>query len=193
VDRRRDGFGAEVFDAQSGELMKFVKAGTATRSVAVSPDGSLLVIGMPTARSSASRPMTGTASDGLSRPTQRASGCSSSRPTERRLATAGADGAVAIWDVATRKPIGTPLTLWPGSFVSAAFSPDGSHLFAVSTRGEGARLDASPEGWKRHACLVAGRDLSVRSGRNCCPSARIGLSARTTEGPRHPASGGMGA
>ena len=73
-------------------------------------------------------------------------------PDGRVLATAGADGAVALWDVATRKPIGTPLTLEPETSASAVFSPDGSHLFAVSTGGEGVRLDASPEAWKRHAC-----------------------------------------
>ena len=49
-----------------------------------------------------------------------------------------------------------------GAWVSAAFTPDGSHLFAVSDRGSGLRLDVRPEAWKRHACLVAGREFTPR-------------------------------
>jgi hypothetical protein len=60
-------------------------------------------------------------------------------------------------------------TLEPETSVSAAFSPDGSHLFAVSTRGQGVRLDASPEAWKRHACLVAGRDLTRQEWEDVLP------------------------
>ena len=64
---------------------------------------------------------------------------------------------------------GTPLTLEPETFVSADFSPDGSNLFAVSTSGEGLRLKASPESWKRHACVVAGRDLTAQEWKDVLP------------------------
>jgi WD40 repeat protein len=156
------GFGAEVFDARSGKLIKWVKTEEASRSVAISPDGSLLVIGT---------------SDGTARFFSTADWQRVGRPIEahtarvtslvfspdgRVLASGGADGTVALWDVETRKPLGTPLTLVPETHVSAAFSPDGSHLFAVSTRGQGVRLDASTEAWKQHACRVAGRDLTAR-------------------------------
>lgn len=46
--------------------------------------------------------------------------------------------------------------------VAATFAPDGSHLYAVPDRGRGMRWDISPENWKRHACRVAGRELTPR-------------------------------
>jgi WD40 repeat protein len=90
-------------------------------------------------------------------------------PNGQVVATAGGDGTVALWDVEARKPIGVPLTLEPQTFVSAAFSPDGSHLSAVSASGQGVRLDASLEAWKRHACVVAGRDLTARESEDALP------------------------
>ena len=50
----------------------------------------------------------------------------------------------------------------PDTFASAAFSPDGAHLYAVSTHDRGIRFEADPQAWKRHACLVAGRELTAR-------------------------------
>jgi WD40 repeat protein len=163
------GFGADILDARSGRRVKNVDPEGATRSVAFSPEGSLLVIGT---------------SDGtvhffstddwraVGQPVEAHTARVTSlafAPHGRVLATGGADGKVALWDVATRKPIGTPLSLGPQTYTSAVFSPDGSHLFAVSTGGEGVRLDASPEAWKRHACVVAGRDLTAREWQEVLP------------------------
>jgi WD40 repeat protein len=163
------GFGAEVFDARSGKLVEWVKTEVASRSVTFSPDGSLLVIGT----SDGTALFFSTADwQRVGRPieahTARVTSLAFS-PDGRVLASAGADGTVAVWDVETRKPIGTPLTLEPETFASVAFSPDGSQLFAVSTRGPGIRLDASPQAWKRHACVVAGRDLSAREWEELLP------------------------
>ena len=83
-----------------------------------------------------------------------------------------------LWDVDTRTPVGSPLTVDANAWVSAAFTPDGSHLFAVSDQGRGVRFDVRPEAWKRHACRVAGREftaselddaLSDRSYGDVCP------------------------
>ena len=82
-------------------------------------------------------------------------------PDGRTLVTAAADGTAVLWDVKTQKPMGSPFVLAPNTFASAALSPDGSRLFAVSTRGEGIAFDISPEDWKRHACRVAGRELTA--------------------------------
>jgi WD40 repeat protein/DNA-binding SARP family transcriptional activator len=163
------GDGIELRDARSGRLVKWVKTGEPSRSVAFSPDGRLLVAGLydGTARffstegwESAGRPIDGHTA-GITDLTF--------TPDGRVLATAGADGKVALWDVDTQKPIGTPLTVVPGTLTSAVFSPDGSQLFAVSTRGQGVRLETSPDAWKRRACLVAGRDLTAREWEDALP------------------------
>ena len=74
-----------------------------------------------------------------------------------------------LWDVETQEPIGSPLPVDPDTFVSVAFSPDGTYLFAVSTGLRGIRLATAPEAWKRHACLVAGRELTRREWRDALP------------------------
>jgi WD40 repeat protein len=160
--------GIDIHDAHSGKLVKWVNT-TVSRSVAFSPDGSLLAAGL----------FDGTvhffSTDGwkhVGRPFDAHSGRVTSTafsPDGRTLATGGADGTVALWDVETGKPIGVPLMVEPDTLVFAAFSPDGSHLFAVSTGSRGIRLDASADDWKRHACLVAGRDLTAREWEDALP------------------------
>ncbi len=81
-------------------------------------------------------------------------------PDGKTLVTSGADGRVVLWDVERQAQIGAPLEFAPNTFASVALSPDGSRLFAVSSRGEGISFDMSHEAWKRHACLVAGRELT---------------------------------
>jgi WD40 repeat protein len=90
-------------------------------------------------------------------------------PDGRTLATSSADGTVLLWDVETQEPLGSPLPVEPDTFVSAVFSPDGSYIFAVSTGLRGVRLATDPEVWKRHACLVAGRELTPREWKDAVP------------------------
>jgi WD40 repeat protein len=90
-------------------------------------------------------------------------------PDGRTLATASADGTVALWDVETQRPIGPPLTVKPATFTSAAFSPTGSDLFAVSTRGPGFRFDTDPRAWTAHACTVAGGGLTPEQWEEIVP------------------------
>jgi WD40 repeat protein len=87
----------------------------------------------------------------------------------RTLATASADGTVRLWDVGTRQPIGSPLTVESDTFVSAALSPDSSYVFAVSTGLRGVRLAIDPTVWKHQACVIAGREMSRQEWRDELP------------------------
>jgi hypothetical protein len=76
---------------------------------------------------------------------------------------------VALWDVGTQQPIGSPLTVEPNTFASVALSPADSRLFAVSTRGPGISLDTAPAAWRRHACTVAGRGFTPKQWEEIVP------------------------
>jgi WD40 repeat protein len=90
-------------------------------------------------------------------------------PDGRTLASAGADGAVLLRDVATQKTIGSAQAVEPNAFLSAVFTPDGARLFAVSEQRRAIRWEVSSEAWKRHACRVAGRELTAREWQDALP------------------------
>ena len=88
-----------------------------------------------------------------------------------------------LWDVGTQRAIGSPLQIEHGAYVSATFSRDGSHLFAVPHTGRGVRWDVRPESWKRQACLVAGRELTEPEWRDALPTgppAQMGATRRSS-------------
>jgi len=87
----------------------------------------------------------------------------------RTLTTGAVDGTVRLWSVGTQRAIGSSLEIEPEAYVSARFSRDGSYLFAVPHEGRGVRWDVRPESWKRHACLVAGREITEREWRDALP------------------------
>ncbi len=68
------------------------------------------------------------------------------------------DGTVILWDVESRRALGTLV----GGFgaTSARFTPDGRWLFVLRETGEAQRWEVSPDAWSRHACRVAGRNLT---------------------------------
>jgi WD40 repeat protein len=124
--------GTEIRNAQSGKLVKRIPEEGLARSVA-SPDGSLFAVGtfdndgqlysIPTWKPLGRR---------LEGHSDRITNVEFSRDG-RTLAASSGDGTVLLWDVKTQERIGSPLPVEPGTLVSVALHPDGSHLFAVST------------------------------------------------------------
>jgi WD40 repeat protein/DNA-binding SARP family transcriptional activator len=159
----------EVRDVRSGRVVARLRTGDFGRSVAFSADGRLLAIGRygGTARliSTQTWKPVGRVLDGHE---ARLTALEFS-PDGRVLATGSADGTVLLWDVDTQRAIGSPLEIEPDAYVSATFAHDGSHLFAVPHTGHGVRWDVRPESWKRHACLVAGRELTETEWRDALP------------------------
>ena len=175
--------GVEILDVGSGERVARLSTDGEVRSVAFSPDGSLLAggavdggallwatdgwrrVGRPLARRNAS------AGDVEAVSTLHVE----FSPDGHTLATSQSDHSVALWDVASQEPIG-PLLLDPASHggeisVTARFTPDGAHLFVLSDPdhpGEGGasnlssgiRWEVDPGLWLQRACTLAGGGLT---------------------------------
>lgn len=159
---------AEVDDVRSGKR-RTIATGDLVRSVAFSHDGRLLAVGhyggTVALVSTTDWKVSGRR---LAGHRERVTGMEFSTG-DRMLVTAGGDGTARLWDVATRRPLGTALPIQPDQFVAATFSPSGSHLFAIPSDGPAVRWDVRPETWKRHACLVGGRDLTRTEWREILP------------------------
>ena len=160
---------AEVRDVRSGRLVKRLETGDYSRSVAFSPDGSLLAVGhyggsVLLLSTKDYKQVGRRLEDHRARVT-----ALEFSPDGRRLVSASADGTVLLWDVATHRTIGSRLTVKSDTFVAATFARDGSHLFAVPAAGRGVRWDVRPAAWERHACLVAGRELTAREWSDALP------------------------
>ena len=178
--------GTEILDARTGDLVERLEVGNLagegdfSRSVAFSPDGNLLLVGQ---YNGTGRLFSTETWKQVGRPlrahTARITFPEFS-PDGRTLITASADGTVILWDVATQKQIGAPIEVEANSYVSAALSPDGKRLYAISagedwvpydnSPDDGVSFDMSPAAWKRHACAVAGRDISAGEWEQALPA-----------------------
>jgi len=82
-------------------------------------------------------------------------------PTGQRFATTGGqDGTVKLWSSSTLQQEGTALNTEQGADTTAAFEPGGKELLVVDDHGNGFTWPTSLAAWERHACTVAGRNLT---------------------------------
>jgi WD40 repeat protein/DNA-binding SARP family transcriptional activator len=88
----------------------------------------------------------------------------------RTLATGSVDGTVRLWDIPTQQAIGAPLPGLPNQQVSPSFMPDGTRLLATYGTGRAYLWDIGPDSLTRHACAVAGRQLTRAEWREFLPS-----------------------
>lgn len=92
-------------------------------------------------------------------------------PDGASLAVGGDAGSVQLWDVATRQPLGTPLTTPGDGIKSLAFSPDGTTLYAGSPHAPLQRYAIDPGRAIVRVCARAGTDLTREQWRTYVPGA----------------------
>ena len=76
------------------------------------------------------------------------------------LASLGGDGDITLWDTATWRPYGQPLTDDRGlGWIS--FAPGGKVLRAYYETGQVTEVDVDPASWVEAACRAANRELTA--------------------------------
>ncbi|MCA1780891.1 MAG: PQQ-binding-like beta-propeller repeat protein [Intrasporangiaceae bacterium] len=81
-------------------------------------------------------------------------------PDGRTMASIGSDGDVTLWDTATWRPYGQPVTddrAWGW----LTFTPDGSALRVFFEEGDMVQISVDPDDWVEAACAAAGRNLTA--------------------------------
>ncbi len=82
-------------------------------------------------------------------------------PDGTMLATAGGDGTVRLWDIATQQEVGTPMTAGTQPDYAVAFSPDGTMLATAGGDGTARAWDvAFPARLQAAACAITDRSLT---------------------------------
>jgi WD40 repeat protein len=82
-------------------------------------------------------------------------------PKGNLLASAGADGDIRLWDVATHELIGA-LSLAPEAVNSIAVQPGSGTLASVGEKDSVVLWDLDAGHWTTRACAIANRDLTVK-------------------------------
>jgi hypothetical protein len=68
---------------------------------------------------------------------------------------------VKLWSSSSLQEIGSTLASVSGSWGDLRFTPGGRELIAVHDDGTGEVWPMTVDAWKRHACAVAGRNLTL--------------------------------
>jgi WD40 repeat protein len=70
------------------------------------------------------------------------------------------EGVVRLWRTATLEQFGAQLPGPPYVLTNVTFTPDGSGLVVLYHTGQGMLWPMTDAAWRRHACSVAGRNMS---------------------------------
>jgi WD40 repeat protein len=98
-------------------------------------------------------------------------------PSGKRLSITGFDGNVRLWDIPSRKLVGSPLAAAQvGGW--GMFSPDGKRIVTVFGSGLGVAWDVDPAAWAAQACRVADRSLTPSEWTNFLPHLRYRRTCR---------------
>ena len=81
-------------------------------------------------------------------------------PDGKTLASGSKDKTIILWDIATRQPIGQPLSGHLDAVTSVAFSPDGKTLASGSKDKINILWDVDPATWIAQSCQRAGRNFT---------------------------------
>jgi len=83
-----------------------------------------------------------------------------SRDGRTLATTGGSDGLAKIWSASTLQNFASTSPGDPGHWGNAVYTPDDRELVVVYDDGTGFRWPSDLHAWERHACAVAGRNLT---------------------------------
>ena len=87
-------------------------------------------------------------------------------PDGQTLASASDDETVILWDVTRRQRLGEPLRGHADAVTSVAFSPDSLTLASASADATVILWDVALSSWRRRACAIVQRNLSLAEWRD---------------------------
>ncbi len=90
-------------------------------------------------------------------------------PDGRILASSGSDSKIFLYDVSTGALVGRAIEPDNSSWLYAEFRPDRNELVGYFSNGALHRWDLDPASWTRHACEIAGRDMTQEEWQRALP------------------------